>query len=140
MANKKSIWHIECGTLPACECGRALEKAHTTCSHWTREQARDGARKLKAAGWTSAHVVKGSCPTDVAWQDEKEKREAALRAESEAQVPSAAAVPADTSDPTEGFRRLATAIINAAEGSREWLEERNGQVWDTEQLQQDFSV
>ena len=43
-------------------------------------------------------------------------------------------------DPTEGIRRLESALINAAPGSREALEKEYGQVWDTEQLLADFEV
>ena len=43
-------------------------------------------------------------------------------------------------DPTEPIRREMTAEINAIEGSREYLEAKNGQVWDTQELQQDFEV
>lgn len=43
-------------------------------------------------------------------------------------------------DPTEEIRREMVAEINAAPGSREALETEHGQVWDTEQLRQDFDV
>lgn len=43
-------------------------------------------------------------------------------------------------DPTESARRQMLAEINAAPGSREALEAEHGQVWDTEQLHQDFEV
>ena len=43
-------------------------------------------------------------------------------------------------DPTEGIRRVMVAEINAVEGSREALEVEHGQVWDTDELQRDFSV
>lgn len=43
-------------------------------------------------------------------------------------------------DPTEGMRREMMAQINAVEGSREYLEAKHGQVWDTNQLQEDFVV
>jgi hypothetical protein len=43
-------------------------------------------------------------------------------------------------DPTEGKRRARLAEINAEPGSREALEARYGQVWDTRQLAQDFVV
>jgi len=43
-------------------------------------------------------------------------------------------------DPTEGVRREMVAKINAQPGSREALEAEHGQVWDTTQLQQDFTV
>ena len=43
-------------------------------------------------------------------------------------------------DPTESTRRNMLAEINAAPGSREYLEAKHGQVWDTDQLQGDFEV
>ena len=43
-------------------------------------------------------------------------------------------------DPTESIRREMLAEINAAPGSREYLEHKHGQVWDTGQLQDDFEV
>jgi hypothetical protein len=43
-------------------------------------------------------------------------------------------------DPTESIRRQMLAEINAAPGSREYLESKHGQVWDTDQLQEDFEV
>ena len=43
-------------------------------------------------------------------------------------------------DPTEDIRRQMLAEINAAPGSREYLEHKHGQVWDTAQLQADFEV
>ncbi len=43
-------------------------------------------------------------------------------------------------DPTEPARRQMLAEINAAPGSRECLEAKHGQVWDTDQLQDDFEV
>ena len=43
-------------------------------------------------------------------------------------------------DPTEPARRQMLAEINAAPGSREDLEAKHGQVWDTDQLQDDFEV
>jgi hypothetical protein len=43
-------------------------------------------------------------------------------------------------DPTEAARRERLAEINAEPGSREALEAEHGQVWDTEQLRQDFEV
>ena len=42
------------------------------------------------------------------------------------------------SDPTENVRRQMTASINAVEGSREYLEERHGAVYDTKQMQEIF--
>ncbi len=44
------------------------------------------------------------------------------------------------SDPTEAARRERLAEINAEPGSREALEAQHGQVWDGEQLRQDFEV
>lgn len=43
-------------------------------------------------------------------------------------------------DPTEAARRQRLVQINAEPGSREALEARYGQVWDTEQLRQHFDV
>ena len=43
-------------------------------------------------------------------------------------------------DLTEPIRRKLVAQINAVEGSRECLESKYGQVWDTKELQQDFSI
>lgn len=43
-------------------------------------------------------------------------------------------------DPTEDIRRKLVQEINAEPGSREALEAEHGQVWDTQQLQQDFEV
>jgi hypothetical protein len=43
-------------------------------------------------------------------------------------------------DPTENIRRERVAEINADPGSREALEAKYGQVWDTTQLQRDFEV
>lgn len=43
-------------------------------------------------------------------------------------------------DPTESIRREMLAEINAAPGSREYLEAKQGHVWDTGQLQEDFEV
>jgi hypothetical protein len=43
-------------------------------------------------------------------------------------------------DPTEGIRREMVAEINAAPGSREYLEAKHGKVWDTSELQRDFEV
>jgi len=44
------------------------------------------------------------------------------------------------SDPTESIRRDMVAEINAELGSREYLEAKHGQVWDTSELQQEFEV
>jgi hypothetical protein len=43
-------------------------------------------------------------------------------------------------DPTEGIRREMVAEINAEPGSRAALEAKHGQVWDTDQLQEEFDV
>jgi hypothetical protein len=44
------------------------------------------------------------------------------------------------SDETEALRRQRLAEINTDPGSRESLEARYGQVWDTRQLAEDFEV
>ena len=44
------------------------------------------------------------------------------------------------SDQTEALRRQRLAEINAEPGSREALEAEHGQVWSTEELQQDFEA
>ena len=43
-------------------------------------------------------------------------------------------------DPTETIRRALVAEINHTPGSREALEAKHGQVWDTGEMQQDYSV
>ena len=43
-------------------------------------------------------------------------------------------------DPTEDIRRQMLAEINAVPGSREYLDAKHGQVWDTQQLSDDFEV
>ncbi|HVX12179.1 MAG TPA: hypothetical protein VHC22_13440 [Pirellulales bacterium] len=43
-------------------------------------------------------------------------------------------------DPTETIRRELVQEINAEPGSREALEAQHGQVWDTDQLREDFEV
>lgn len=43
-------------------------------------------------------------------------------------------------DPVDNIRRQLLAEVNAQPGSREVLEAEHGQVWDTEQLAQDFEV
>jgi hypothetical protein len=45
-----------------------------------------------------------------------------------------------SSDPTESIRRERIAEINSDPGSREALEAKHGQVWDTTELQQDYVV
>jgi len=44
------------------------------------------------------------------------------------------------SDPTESIRRQQVAEINANPGSREALEATHGQVYDTQQLREQFEV
>ena len=44
------------------------------------------------------------------------------------------------SDPTEAIRRQEVFEINADPGSREALEAKYGQVWDTQELQRDYEV
>ena len=44
------------------------------------------------------------------------------------------------SDPTETARRQRIAEINIEPGSREFLEATYGQVWDTDQLREEFEV
>ena len=46
----------------------------------------------------------------------------------------------DGSDSTEPLRRVLTPLINAVEGSREDLESNHDKVWDTTELQEDFTV
>lgn len=43
-------------------------------------------------------------------------------------------------DQTENLRRQRVMEINAEPGSREALEAKYGQVWDTKQMRQDFEV
>lgn len=43
-------------------------------------------------------------------------------------------------DPTEVIRREMVAQINAQAGSREYLEAKHGQVWDTDQVREEFEV
>lgn len=43
-------------------------------------------------------------------------------------------------DPTETIRRQRLAEINLTPGSREALEAAHGQVWDTDQLAEDFEA
>ena len=44
------------------------------------------------------------------------------------------------SDPTEAIRRQQLAEINAEPGSREYLEAKHGQVWSTDELQEEFQA
>ena len=44
------------------------------------------------------------------------------------------------SDATEAIRRQQLAEINADPNGREALEAKHGQVWDTSELQRDFTV
>jgi hypothetical protein len=43
-------------------------------------------------------------------------------------------------DETESIRKQMVAEINAQPGSREYLEAKHGQVWDTSELGRDFEV
>lgn len=43
-------------------------------------------------------------------------------------------------DETESIRRQMIQEINAEPGSREFLEQQHGKVWDTSELQDDFVV
>lgn len=43
-------------------------------------------------------------------------------------------------DPTESTRRVLVAEINSEPGTREYLEQQHGLVWDTTQLQDEFEV
>jgi hypothetical protein len=43
-------------------------------------------------------------------------------------------------DPTESIRREMVAEINTEPGSRAALEAKHGQVWDTDQLREEFQV
>jgi hypothetical protein len=44
------------------------------------------------------------------------------------------------SDPTENIRRVEQAVINASAGPREEMEAKYGQVWDTQEMQAEFTV
>jgi hypothetical protein len=44
------------------------------------------------------------------------------------------------SDATESYRRQRLAEINFEPGSRQALEAKHGQVWDTSELSQDYEV
>jgi hypothetical protein len=44
------------------------------------------------------------------------------------------------SDPTENIRRERLVEINVEQGSRKALEARYGQVWNTDELREDFEV
>ena len=44
------------------------------------------------------------------------------------------------SDPTEAIRREMVKKINAEPGSREALEAEHGQVWDTQEMQEEFQA
>jgi hypothetical protein len=44
------------------------------------------------------------------------------------------------SDPTESIRRQMVAELNAEPGSRQDLEARHGQVWNTSELQSEYEV
>jgi hypothetical protein len=43
-------------------------------------------------------------------------------------------------DETEAIRRLQLVEVNAHPGSREALEAKHGQVWDSDELRRDFTV
>lgn len=43
-------------------------------------------------------------------------------------------------DPTENIRKEMVEAINAEPGSRNALEKEHGQVWDTQELANDFEV
>jgi hypothetical protein len=43
-------------------------------------------------------------------------------------------------DETESIRKQMLVEINAQPGSREYLEAKHGQVWDTSELSRDFEV
>ena len=43
-------------------------------------------------------------------------------------------------DNTEDIRKIMVSSINAEKSERQILEEKYGQVWDTNELQQDFIV
>ena len=43
-------------------------------------------------------------------------------------------------DPTESTRRTLVAEINAEPGSREYLQAKHGQVWDTAEMQAEFEA
>ena len=45
-----------------------------------------------------------------------------------------------TTDPTEPYRRARVAELNAVAGSREALEAEHGDVYDTSQMQEHFTV
>lgn len=46
----------------------------------------------------------------------------------------------DMTDSTEAIRRQQLTEINAEPGSREYLEAKHGDVWNTSELQKDFEV
>ena len=43
-------------------------------------------------------------------------------------------------DPTENIRREMVAAINSNAAERAALEERHGQVWDSDEIREDFDV
>jgi hypothetical protein len=43
-------------------------------------------------------------------------------------------------DPTEDARRVLTGLFNERKADREAMEKEYGQVWDTQELQRDFTV
>jgi len=44
------------------------------------------------------------------------------------------------SDPTEQIRKQRVAEINSEDNTRKSLEEKHGQVWNTEEMQQEFDA
>lgn len=46
----------------------------------------------------------------------------------------------EMTDPTEGIRRALVSEINSRKSDRQILEEKYGQVWDTDEVTQDFIV
>ena len=46
----------------------------------------------------------------------------------------------NSSDPTEIPRRILVNEINSVEADREAMEKEHGQVWNTQELQEDFVV
>lgn len=46
----------------------------------------------------------------------------------------------EMTDPTEGIRRALVSEINSRKSDRQILEEKYGQVWDTNEVTRDFEV
>jgi hypothetical protein len=62
METKKQLWHVECTDLPLCKCSSmALRAAGGVCEGY-HSDVREAVRKMRAAGWPTAHAVKGECP------------------------------------------------------------------------------